>query len=150
MTLPEVTLSWAVPSIVSGVLAFLFGILWYSPKVLGNRWLEARGISQPTARPSTQQFFFTFLLWMMAAFFYAFLASTLGVASLPAYFLLSCLLWVAFCMPPIVMGSLYTGYPFNAVAIDASYHLGGYYIFALTHSAFVYFGFYAVDPAAGG
>jgi hypothetical protein len=36
-------------------------------------------------------------------------------------------------MPPIVMGSLYTGYPFNAVAIDASYQLAGYYALGLTH-----------------
>ena len=48
-------------------------------------------------------------------------------------FLISCLLWVAFAMPPIVMASLYTGYPFGAVAIDASYKLGGYYAMALVH-----------------
>ena len=36
-------------------------------------------------------------------------------------------------MPPIVMGSLYTGDPFNAVAVDAAYQLAGYYMIALTH-----------------
>jgi hypothetical protein len=36
------------------------------------------------------------------------------------------------------MGALYTGYPFEAVAIDTSYQLGGYYIFAMVHIAFLY------------
>ena len=42
---------------------------------------------------------------------------------------------VAFAMPPLVMASLYTGYPFGAVAIDASYQLGGYYAMAIVHIA---------------
>jgi hypothetical protein len=50
------------------------------------------------------------------------------------------LLWVAFSMPPTLMSALYTGYPFEAMAIDASYQLGGYYIFAAVHILFLQFG----------
>lgn len=74
---------------------------------------------------------------MLAACFYAFLAQFLGVDKAAGYFCLSCLLWVAFSMPPTLMSSLYTGYPFEAMAIDTSYQLGGYYIFALVHIVFL-------------
>lgn len=57
----------------------------------------------------------------------------LEIAEIEGLFALACLLWVAFALPPILMGALYTGYSFEAVSIDAAYHLGGYYIFALVH-----------------
>lgn len=66
------------------------------------------------------------------------MAHFLGINNPAGYFALACLLWVAFAMPPALMGALYTGYPFEAVAIDTSYQLGGYYIFALTHIVFLY------------
>jgi len=39
-----------------------------------------------------------------------------------------------------VMGSLYTGYPFAAVAIDASYQLAGYYVLAMVNILMNYLG----------
>ena len=41
-------------------------------------------------------------------------------------------------MPPTVMGSLYTGVSFEAIAIDMAYQLGGYYVFACMHIAMIY------------
>ena len=73
------------------------------------------------------------MLWMLASCFYTFLVIIMGLESSPALVCLSCLLWVAFAMPPTVMGAFYTGYPFNAVAIDSAYQLAGYYLFAVTH-----------------
>ena len=46
---------------------------------------------------------------------------------------LSCLLWVGFAMPPILMGAFYTGYPIKAAAIDSAYQLAGYYMFAVVY-----------------
>lgn len=123
----------------SGVLAFGLGIIWYHPKVLGKTWMESRGQQTPP-KPSPLPFAASFFLWLLAAGFYSFLAYFLGVESWGGYFCLSCLLWVAFSMPPSLMGSLYTGYPFEAMAIDTSYQLGGYYIFALVHTAVLMMG----------
>lgn len=120
-------------TIVSGVLAFGLGIVWYHPKVMGKRWIEARGKTIEDIHPATFPYLVSFVLWMMAACFYTFLIIIMGLESTPALICLSCLLWVAFAMPPTVMGAFYTGYPFNAVAIDSAYQLGGYYLFALAH-----------------
>ncbi|PZQ47461.1 MAG: DUF1761 domain-containing protein [Micavibrio aeruginosavorus] len=125
---------------VSGVLATALGWVWYHPKILGGRWMELRGVD--TVRPKTTSplpYVASFFLWMLAACFYAFLADFLGINTAAGYFCLSCLLWVAFSMPPTLMSAMYTGYPFEAMAIDTSYQLGGYYLFAAVHIVFLYF-----------
>lgn len=122
--------TWLMPSFLGAVLAFLLGLVWYHPKVLGGRWLEARGKSQNEMGTA---FVLSFPLWFLSSIFYNFMLIYMNIGSGSKIFLLSCMLWVAFAMPPIVMGSLYTGYPFSAVAIDASYQLAGYYALGLTH-----------------
>jgi hypothetical protein len=122
---------------LAGVAAFLLGILWYHPKVMGKKWMEVRGQTSDT-KSSPLPFVASFFLWILTSCFYAFLAQFLGIANPAGYFALACLLWVAFAMPPALMGALYTGYPFEAVAIDTSYQLGGYYLIALVHIGFLY------------
>lgn len=124
---------WLLPSFLGAVVAFLLGLVWYHPKVLGTRWLEARQMKAEDIQRHSNPFILSFPLWFLTALFYVFLAVTLKVHAPSEILLFSCLLWVAFAMPPIVMSSLYTGYPFNAVAIDASYQLGGYYALGLVY-----------------
>jgi hypothetical protein len=133
--LDEININFVAFSL-SGLLAFLLGLIWYHPKILGGRWMELRGVQKSTDKTSPLPYVASFFLWMLSACFYAFLAQFLGVDRPAEYFLLSCLLWVAFSMPPTLMSSLYTGYPFEAMAIDTSYQLGGYYLFAAVHIAF--------------
>ncbi len=126
---------------LSGLLAFGLGVLWYHPKVLGGRWVELRSSQgAKETKMSPLPFIASFFLWILSACFYAFLANFLNIDNAAGYFCLSCLLWVAFSMPPTLMSALYTGYPFEAMAIDTSYQLGGYYIFAAVHIAFLEFG----------
>jgi hypothetical protein len=120
-------------TIVSGVSAYLLGWVWYHPKVLGKTWIEARGKTVDDIKPKVFFSMVSFVLWMTAACFYSFLVLIMDMQISPGLFCLSCLLWVAFAMPPTVMGAFYTGYPFNAAAIDSSYQLAGYYLFALVH-----------------
>ena len=124
--------------LLSGIGAFLLGLVWYHPKILGERWTELRAAQgAQTTKMSPLPFITSFFLWTLSACFYAFLAHFLQIDTPAGYFCLSCLLWVAFSMPPTLMSALYTGYPFEAMAIDASYQLGGYYIFAAVHIVFL-------------
>lgn len=123
--------------LLSGVFAFILGIIWYHPKVMGERWMEVRGVKGDALKKSPLPFIASLFLWMLAACFYAFIAHFLGINNAAGYFALSCMIWVAFSMPPAIMGALYTGYPFEAVAIDTSYQLGGYYVFATVHILFL-------------
>ena len=133
--LQELVTSWFLPSVLGAFSAFVLGLIWYHPKALGSRWLDARGLQPSDMIKHSSPFVLSFPLWFLTALFYTFLIISMGIQGPSEIFLFSCLLWVAFAMPPIVMGSLYTGYPFNAVAIDASYQLAGYYALGLTHIA---------------
>lgn len=130
---------WLLPAFLEAVMAFLLGVLWYHPKVLGARWLEARNLTPEDLHRHASPLVLSFPLWFLTALFYTFLLVTLKIESPAEIFLFSCMLWVAFAMPPLVMGSLYTGYPFNAVAIDASYQLAGYYALGVTHLILIKF-----------
>ncbi|MEM6781050.1 MAG: DUF1761 domain-containing protein [Pseudomonadota bacterium] len=130
---------------LSGLLAFLLGLIWYHPKVMGKQWADANGIDIEKMKLKPFPFIASFFLWILSACFYSFLASFLQIhmaedpqLAAAGYFALSCMLWVAFAMPPALMGALYTGGSFDGTAIDASYHLGGYYVFAAVHIAYLY------------
>jgi hypothetical protein len=126
---------------LSGILAFALGMIWYHPKVMGNRWMELRGVKAgDNVKTTPLHYVVSFFLWVLSACFCVFLAHFLNIDTPAGYFCLSCLLWVAFSMPPTLMSALYTGYPFEAMAIDTSYQLGGYYIFAFVHIMFLMMG----------
>lgn len=137
--LQELFMTWMMPSFLSAVSAFLLGIIWYHPRVLGTHWLTARGIDTTNLKQNPIPYILSFPLWFLTSLFFTFLLAYMGIDNISELFLMSCLLWVAFAMPPLVMGSLYTGYPFGAVAIDASYQLAGYYALAMTHYVFKVF-----------
>jgi hypothetical protein len=125
--------SWMMPSLLSGLVAFLLGLVWYHPRVLGHKWLAARGKKWEDLPKTPTPFIISFPLWFLSSLFFTFMIIYFHIDTPAETLLLACLLWVAFSMPPIVMGSLYTGDPFNAVAVDAAYQLAGYYMIALTH-----------------
>ena len=131
--LQDLITKWLMPSFLSAVVAFLIGLIWYHPRVLGGRWLDARGMSVTDLKRGATPFILSFPLWFLTALFFSFMLIYMNINGSSEIFLISCLLWVAFAMPPTVMGAFYTGYPFNAVAIDSAYQLAGYYIFAVTH-----------------
>ena len=122
-------------TVLCGVAAFILGFLWYHPKVLGEKWRIARNKDAEDRRKvlSTLPFSLSFMLWLMAGFFYSFIAMTFEITAFHDLIAMSCLLWVGFAMPPIVMGSFYTGYPVKAAAIESAYQLGAYYTFAMVY-----------------
>lgn len=122
----------------SALGAFALGLLWYHPKVMGRRWMELRGLTADDIKVRPVQYLTTLLLWLLAAAFFSFFVDVLKIDEIHEFISLACLIWVAFSMPPTVMGSLLTGASFEAVAIDMAYQLGGYYVFAIVHIAVMF------------
>lgn len=120
---------------LSGVFAFLLGLVWYHPKIMGKRFAQAQADAGMSGSPLP--YVASFFLWMLSACFYAFLAQFLKINTPEGYFCLSCLLWVAFSMPPTLMSALHSGRSFEAMAMDTAYQLGGYYMFAAVHIVFL-------------
>ncbi len=124
---------------LSGLLAFLLGLVWYHPKVMRGGGIELNE-TQKKVIFTMPSMIASLFLWTLSACFYAFLAQFLDINSAAGYFCLSCLLWVAFSMPPTLMSALYTGNSIQSMAVDAGYQLGGYYVFAAVHIAFLSLG----------
>lgn len=122
----------------SALGAFALGLLWYHPKVMGRRWMELRGLTADDIKVKPFQYIATLMLWLLAAAFFSFFIDILEIDKVHEFISIACLLWVAFSMPPTVMGSLYTGVSFEAIAIDMAYQLGGYYVFAIVHILIMY------------
>lgn len=125
-----------IQTFFSALAAFLLGMFWYNPGMLGTRWMESRGMAGQAARLHTRKMVYMMTLWLFSAAFYSFMVVLLDVATVPSYISLSCLLWVAFVMPPTIMGVLYTGSSFETATIDTAYQLSCYYLFAVVHILF--------------
>ena len=125
---------------ISGLLASLLGYIWYHPKVMGQKWADATGKKLSDVKSSPSLYIIMVTLWVISAAFYALIIEFMDVEFEGWYFALSCLLWVAFSLPPAIMSGFYTGRSFEAISIDASYQLAGYYVFAAVHIAFLALG----------
>ena len=122
-----------VTTCTGSFLAFSLGMVWYHPQALGRSWLKSRRLEGASADPTPTPFVVSFMLWMLASTFFTFLTEMLHIHDPAGLLCLASLLWVAFAMPPTIMGALYTGYPFQAAAIDSAYQLAGYYVIAVVH-----------------
>ncbi|HNS45075.1 MAG TPA: DUF1761 family protein, partial [Alphaproteobacteria bacterium] len=71
--LQDLITSWLMPSFLSAVVAFLLGLIWYHPKVLGGKWFEAREISSDDLKRGAHPFILSFPLWFLTALFYTFM-----------------------------------------------------------------------------
>ena len=81
---------------LSGLLAFLLGLIWYNPKIMRGGGISIDETAPKMRKAGPLPMIASLFLWMLSACFYAFLAQFLGINSEAEYFLLSCLLWVAF------------------------------------------------------
>lgn len=61
----QMIVGWLMPSFLSAVAAFLLGIVWYHPRVLGSKWLEARGKTSEDMVRNASPFVLSFPLWAL-------------------------------------------------------------------------------------
>ena len=120
----------AVAILVSAVLAFLLGFIWYAPGVFGNAWLEAIGKKKNDVESSVALHAISIVGWLAAAFVYAFLISHHVLQDdLQDYLFLSIALWGAYMLPPKAMAIMHGDFNTKLLWIDGGYHLAGYLLF---------------------
>jgi len=73
-------LNW--PAIIVAAIAF-FGLaaIWYQPKVMGNKWMEAAGIEPSSDGPKPIFFVATFVAYLVMATVLAMIARGTGASS---------------------------------------------------------------------
>jgi len=125
--------------LLSALLSFMLGFIWYSPKVFGTAWLNATGKSKAEIEEGlAARHAVSAIGWLAAAFVYAFLISHNEIqGSLADYILLSIALWGAFMMPPKAAAIMHGNFNTSFLWIDGGYHLTGYILFAFVFWWFI-------------
>lgn len=122
--------------LVSALLAFLLGFLWYSPAMFGKAWLQAIGKKEEDVEANMGQHAVSIVGWLVAAFIYGFLITHIFINGIQDYLFLSVALWGAYMMPPKAMAMMKGGFNTKLLWIDGGYHLAGYILFAVIFRIF--------------
>src|SRR6185503_18503049 len=109
--------------LLSAVLAFGLGWVWYSPGVFGNTWRDAIGRKEGDAQENLARYIVTFIGWVAASFVYGFLIVNGLVDGVRDYIFLSIALWGAFMMPSKAMAIMWGNFNTKLLWIDGGYHL---------------------------
>lgn len=122
-----------VTTLICTVVAFILGIVWYNPKLLGEKATEARHSELNGYKPTVLVYATAFVLWFITACVYSFLTGFLNPPSIQALLGLSTFLWVGFTLPAVMLNGLLSGKKLMVMAVDSSYFLAGLYLFAVIH-----------------
>lgn len=122
-----------IATLICTVVAFILGIIWYNPKLLGEKAAEARYSELNGYKPNITAYFIAFLMWFITACVYSFLKGFLTPPSIQALLGLSTFLWVGFTLPAVMLNGLLSGKKLMVIAVDSSYFLAGLYLFAVIH-----------------
>lgn len=120
-------------TLMAGIVAFVLGLLWYHPKVMGDTRKGAREQPQPAHMLTIVHYGIIFMLWMVTSAVYTFLTTFLMPPSIGALLGLATFIWVGFILPAVVIGNMFTGKSIAVMAVDSAYFLAGLYLFAVIH-----------------
>jgi len=126
-----------VPILISALLAFMLGWLWYSDKCFGPAWQEAiekprKGMDEDIGHLAVQM-----VGWITAAFVYGFFISHGSIYGIQDYLFLSMALCGAFVVPPKAMTVFRGNFSTKLIWIDGGYILTSYIMFAFVFASFV-------------
>lgn len=119
---------------ISALVAFVLGIVWYNPTLMGEKAAEEHAKVKNGYVPGVHIYVISFFLWVLSACVYSFLMSFLTPPSIQSLLGLSTFLWVGFILPATLLNGLFTGKNFSIMAIDSSYFLAALYLFAVIHN----------------
>jgi hypothetical protein len=113
--------------IVSAIVAFGIGALWYSPFLFGKQWMEFNGVTpekaQAMRKDSARLYGITFAGTVVMAAAFAILLRMTHIEHLLGGAKLGFLLWLGFVATTGLTASLYGGRSMKAFGLDAGYQL---------------------------
>lgn len=116
---------WAV--IVSAVVAFAVGALWYSPLLFAKQWMQAHGYTPEKLAAMQKQarrdYAVSFVCFLVTAAVMGLLVAITHMSNVIAGIKLGVLCWVGFAGTLGLTSTLYSGKPLKVFAIDAGYQL---------------------------
>lgn len=116
---------WAV--VVSAVVAFAVGALWYSPLLFAKQWMQAHGYTPEQLvamqKQARRDYAVSFVCFLLTATVMGVLVAITHMNALIAGIKLGVLCWVGFAGTIGLTSTLYSGKPLKAFYIDGGYQL---------------------------
>ncbi|XOV83105.1 MAG: DUF1761 domain-containing protein [bacterium] len=111
---------WAV--LVSTVLAFVLGGLWYGP-LFGQAWMQAIGKTEADIAPTPAPFIISFFTALLTAVVLAWLISALGVSSWMGGATIGLVTGVGFIATAMASDTAFCGWGVKLFVIQAGYRV---------------------------
>ncbi len=129
-----------LPLIVGPIVAFILGMLWYSPFLFGRQWAQAHGFSEQKMREMhssvSTAHILGFLTYFVTAYVIWYLFSLMNITTMQSALCVGFMLWLGFPAAQGFMSTQYSGKPMKVFLIDTGYHL--LYILALCEIIFYF------------
>jgi hypothetical protein len=113
--------------IVSGLVTFGIGALWYSPLLFGKQWVEFNAVSpdkvEAMRKNAPKLYGISFVCYLVMAAMFAILLRMTHIEHLVGGAKLGFLLWLGFVATVGLTANLYSGRSIKAYALDAGYQL---------------------------
>ena len=111
---------WAI--LVSTVLAFVLGGLWYGP-LFGQAWMQAIGKTEADIQPTPAPFIISFFTALLTAVVLAWLISALGVTTWVGGAVLGMVTGVGFIATAMASDTAFCGWGMKLFVIQAGYRV---------------------------
>ncbi len=111
---------WAI--LVSTVLAFVLGGLWYGP-LFGQAWMQAIGKTEADIQPTPAPFIISFFTALLTAVVLAWLISALGVTTWVGGAVLGLVTGVGFIATAMASDTAFCGWGMKLFVIQAGYRV---------------------------
>ena len=127
MAVPDVTINY-LTVLISAVISFIIGGLWYSPILFGNAWMKFGGFNQKDIEAAKKKgmgklyltgFIGTLLMAFVLAHFVQYLSASTFIEGMQAGFWI----WIGFIVPILIGSVLWESKPIKFYLINVLYHL---------------------------
>jgi hypothetical protein len=113
--------------LVSAIITFVIGALWYSPLLFGKQWIAFNNVTpekvEAMRKNAAMLYGASFVCYLVLAAVFAVLIRMVHLQSVLAGAKMGGMLWVGFVATLGLTAKLYSGRSFKAYALDAGYQL---------------------------
>ncbi len=127
MAVPDIVINyWAV--LVSAIVSFIIGGLWYSPLLFGNAWMKLGGFNNKDKDKAKKKgmgklYFATFIGSLVVAYILAHFVIYMGAFVFTDGMQTGFWIWLGFIAPVLLGSVLWEGKPIKYYLINISYWL---------------------------
>ena len=127
MALPNVDVNY-LAVLVSAIVSFIIGGLWYSPLLFGNAWMKSGGFSEKNIEKAKKKgmgklYFITFIASLLMAFVLSHFVQYLTAQTFSEGMQAGFWIWLGFIVPVLLGGVLWEGKSLKFYLINIAYWL---------------------------